>query len=232
MNNEKREYQKVIDYLKDLTQKGTIKIGSKLPTERSLSETLSISRNSTREALRMLENMGVIECRHGSGNYVVGNVPKAITSCIDMMLLLNEINIDEISAFRRNMEKGVCLYIINKGLSEKSSRHLAEILKEEESSSSFEELIKLDYEFHYSLIEATENYFWIAFSKAVIDVYRRMIEKSFRTMSKHENQQVMKTHSGIYNSLVNGDWNSCEKWIDNHYDIVDEELKGGPGDEV
>ena len=57
----KREYQKVIDYLYKLIESGQLTVGERLPTERTLAETLSISRNSIREAIRSLENMGIIE---------------------------------------------------------------------------------------------------------------------------------------------------------------------------
>ena len=62
MQEETREYQKVISYLSQMIASGELAIGSRLPTERSLAETLSIGRNSTREALRMLEHTGVIVC--------------------------------------------------------------------------------------------------------------------------------------------------------------------------
>ena len=55
MQEETREYQKVISYLSQMIASGELAIGSRLPTERSLAETLSIGRNSTREALRMLD---------------------------------------------------------------------------------------------------------------------------------------------------------------------------------
>ena len=74
MQEETREYQKVISYLSQMIAGGELAIGSRLPTERSLAETLSIGRNSTREALRMLEHTGVIVCKrippnHGNGTY-------------------------------------------------------------------------------------------------------------------------------------------------------------------
>ena len=59
-NNNSPEYKKVIDYVYDKIEDGNLTIGSKLPTERAISEELSISRNSTREALKTLECMGLI----------------------------------------------------------------------------------------------------------------------------------------------------------------------------
>ena len=73
-----REYQKVIDYLCDEIREGRIRQGDRLPTERVLSEQLQISRNSTREALRSMDYMGIIESVQGSGNYYTGNVSKRL----------------------------------------------------------------------------------------------------------------------------------------------------------
>lgn len=232
MSSEKKEYEKVIDYLKDLTEKGTIKIGSKLPTERALSETLSVSRNSTREAIRMLENMGFIESKHGSGNYVVGNISKSIAGCIDMMLLLNKISMADICSFRRSMEKDVCTTIIEKGLSEKCDKDLLQIIKKSENDISEEEQIETDRLFHFTLIEATENEFLIILSKSIIDIYRRWIDKAISTSSEEAKKEILNSHIGVYNALKDGDINLCRDWIDKHYDIVDTELKRGMDDEI
>ena len=69
-----KAYGKVILYVKDRIKAGDIKVGDKLPTERELSEMLNLSRNSVREALRTLDNMGLISCRQGSGNYLTGDL--------------------------------------------------------------------------------------------------------------------------------------------------------------
>jgi GntR family transcriptional regulator len=51
-------------------ESGELGPGSRLPGERELSEVLSVQRETVREALRVLENQGLIERRHGSGTYV------------------------------------------------------------------------------------------------------------------------------------------------------------------
>ena len=74
MTEKGREYHRAVDYLCGLIESGELKEGQKLPSERSIAETLSISRNSIREALRSLENMGVVESRVGSGSCVHRNI--------------------------------------------------------------------------------------------------------------------------------------------------------------
>ena len=54
MSENRREYQKAIDYLSDQIRAGMLTVGSRLPTERAIAEDLGISRNSTREALRTM----------------------------------------------------------------------------------------------------------------------------------------------------------------------------------
>ena len=74
MAKQNHEYEKVIDYIRNQIEAENLTINSKLPTERAIAEELSISRNSTREALRILEHMGILKSIHGSGNYLTDNI--------------------------------------------------------------------------------------------------------------------------------------------------------------
>jgi GntR family transcriptional repressor for pyruvate dehydrogenase complex len=49
---------------------GKIVPGDKLPTERELAENFNVNRATVREALRKLENLDLVEIRHGDGLYV------------------------------------------------------------------------------------------------------------------------------------------------------------------
>lgn len=60
---------KVREYIWNRLYAGEIKAGDKLPAERDLAEFLQISRNSVREGLKTMENLGVIESQHGAGKF-------------------------------------------------------------------------------------------------------------------------------------------------------------------
>lgn len=59
-----------IESLRRAIEKGDWGIGEKLPVESELSESLGVSRNTVREAVRVLVHVGMLETRQGDGTYV------------------------------------------------------------------------------------------------------------------------------------------------------------------
>lgn len=60
-------YTVVLNWLEDQLRHGKIRVGDKLPAERALAEHFGISRASVREAIRILEAMGLVRSATGSG---------------------------------------------------------------------------------------------------------------------------------------------------------------------
>ncbi|MEU4574752.1 FadR/GntR family transcriptional regulator [Nonomuraea sp. ATR24] len=59
-----------IEQLRDQITSGAWPVGTKLPSESRLAETLGMSRLSVREALRVLAHAGLLATRQGDGTYV------------------------------------------------------------------------------------------------------------------------------------------------------------------
>lgn len=68
--SQKNYYTLVTDLLEYIKKEG-ISAGEKLPDENTLAQELHASRPSLREALKVLEAFGIIDCRRGSGNTYV-----------------------------------------------------------------------------------------------------------------------------------------------------------------
>lgn len=74
-----KTYAEIVDQISRHIETGVLKPGERLPSERTLSDTLNIGRQSLREALSVLEAIGLIEVKHGIGTFVredaVSNLP-------------------------------------------------------------------------------------------------------------------------------------------------------------
>ena len=62
-----RTHQVVLAHIEDDLTAGRIRLGDRLPGERALAERLGVSRPSVREAIKILEALGVIRTATGSG---------------------------------------------------------------------------------------------------------------------------------------------------------------------
>ena len=79
-----RAVDEIAAQVREMIATGKIKPGDRLPSERDLSARLGVSRNTLREALRALENAGIVEMRkgatggafvlHGSSDVIVGGM--------------------------------------------------------------------------------------------------------------------------------------------------------------
>ena len=100
----KKVYEQVIEQIQKNIMDGTFKKGDKLPSERELSEKMAVSRTSIREALRVLETMGVVESRQGEGNFICSNIEKSLLQPLSMMFKLNNGSWSDIFELRNILE--------------------------------------------------------------------------------------------------------------------------------
>ncbi len=63
-------YEAVVSEIIKYIKSNNLKNGDRIPTEREMSYLLNVSRNSIREALKILEANYIITIKHGSGIYV------------------------------------------------------------------------------------------------------------------------------------------------------------------
>jgi GntR family transcriptional regulator len=71
----KSKKNRVADDLRERIQDGRYSAGTRLPTEEHLAEHYDVSRNTVRDAMKDLENEGLVTIRQGSGTYVRDSRP-------------------------------------------------------------------------------------------------------------------------------------------------------------
>ena len=83
MNLGTTQYSKVAGQLRESILAGRWQPGESLPPERRLCRQFGLSRITIRQALQMLENERLVDCRHGSGTYVSPHPTRRIPLMID-----------------------------------------------------------------------------------------------------------------------------------------------------
>lgn len=160
-------YVKIADAISHYIQNNQMKPGEKLPSERELAARFQTSRNSVREALRVLENKGIISAHIGSGTYVARELGET-TIYLDLV----KVNYVEMLNVKTELEKYAVRQVIGR-LSRIDSGDLSKLegllrqLEQGKERGVFEG--EADKQFHYLLCSLAGN-------KMLYQMIRKMIE--------------------------------------------------------
>ena len=97
-------YLQVIEYISQQVEANELRKGDKLPTERNLVEILGVGRNSIREALKVLDILGIVERKQGDGTYISEDFSDWFTQPMCLAFMLSETKKKEIFQFRNMIE--------------------------------------------------------------------------------------------------------------------------------
>ena len=136
---------------------GTFPPGQPLPPERFLTERFGVSRGSIRDALRMLEMIGLLETRHGRGTFPRElTVDRLVAPLASVMTYRQDLR-DELMDVRRMFEPAVARAAAMRA-TEEDFADLQRILdSQREKLTSGRSAIVEDTAFHAALARATHN---------------------------------------------------------------------------
>lgn len=98
--------EQVIAHVRGLIERGTLRPGDRLASERELAREVGISRPSVRAGLRSLATMGVVRTRRGSGSFITDGPPALDNEALGLLARLHGIGFDKLFEARRILEVG------------------------------------------------------------------------------------------------------------------------------
>lgn len=221
-----RTYEKVVQYIKDEIWRGSLKRGERLPPERELAETLGVSRNSVREAIRTLSMMGFVSSTQGAGNFVTCDFETNVGESIRMMLAMGETNYLQISQLRCALETEATRLAAGRILPKQAARmqELARLMEEEGGQ---EQGSKYDVEFHRILIEASGNHL----IKSLFGAMMVTVDDFIRTMNQNISQnpeqfeKLHAVHGQLADALAAHDHIAAAQALMAQFEIVDHSIR-------
>jgi DNA-binding FadR family transcriptional regulator len=106
----------VINQIEEAILSGSLKAGDKLPATRELQRILGTSQGTLREALRVLDQMGLIQVKQGSkgGVFVQEANSQPVSDCLARLIRQRQISLDDLSGFRRVIEGGLIRLVVER----------------------------------------------------------------------------------------------------------------------
>lgn len=193
----------VLAELRNLIAEGGLKVGDRLPTERELCERFSASRNTVREAMRMLKAFGVVEVRPKVGATIVDQrMNRAFDLFSFNVTEISRQTFDDIQGFRELIETGAVMQIFD-AITPAGLGRLREINREMVRSRSVIEASEQDLRFHVTLVSAIGN-------KSILDVYQIMTPVILRIMQRGKTRRTIEgetyhEHEAILNAIEKRD---------------------------
>lgn len=155
-----RAWKVVLDKIETDLLEGRLGPGDRLPSERDLVAQLGVGRSSVREALRVLEVMGLIRTGTGSGPsagaIVISSPTGGMSALLRLQVAAQGFPIDDVVATRLFIEQWIVATLAADPDADLSTAR-ATIEAMDAAPLPPEEFLALDAQFHYALAAASGN---------------------------------------------------------------------------
>ena len=183
---DKKVYEQIIDQIKEMIYRGELKKGDKLPSERSLTSDLKVSRASIREAFSALEMIGLIESRHGEGTFIKENTDENFLKPLSLLFMLEEDVERELIELRKVIEISVARMAAKRAKKEDLQRIGKYVTLLEENIDDALLSRCADKDFHYSLARATGNQLIYKLLNSISEVMDLYLANTMQRIVKDE----------------------------------------------
>jgi GntR family transcriptional repressor for pyruvate dehydrogenase complex len=199
----KKAWQEVADQLQRLIASGYWTKGERLPGEIELAKEFGVSRSTLREALRHLSSKGLVQVRHGEGNFVwypeVGDylnplMPQLVVEREDILAIMEARSMVEVKTAMLAAERAT----------EDELSELAILLEKMETSrEDREQFARHDHNFHKQIALATHNNVIIKIYEA-IEVF--LVSQQLAIVDYADAiERGINDHRAVYHAIASGD---------------------------
>ena len=224
----KRVTDQVLEKVTEMILSGHFKAGDALPPDGEIASKLNVGRNSVREAMKVLQVLGVITRKQGSGTFLADADTGSINLKPLLIPLISQIKRpSDLNELRAIFENGTADIVIEKGTEENidyiksKNEKFIEILKSE--SPSINDAIQADENFHVSLAEVSENQALITLERMIFKLFKFTIEDGLRHQEYYD--EMINHHDSVIDAIEKRDKNAIRKLTHDYFNKWTDEMK-------
>jgi GntR family transcriptional repressor for pyruvate dehydrogenase complex len=212
--------QSVVDQVELLILRGILRPGTRLPSERDLSERMGVSRPSLREAIFVLEKNGLVSRRAGAGIFVCENLDSSFPPALTNLFSRHVEAVHDYIAFRRDME-GLAAERAAKYGSQTDLDVIDSVFQKMENAPEGQGAA-LDIDFHMAIIDASHNVLMVHMMRAMYDLLKQGVfySRSVVIRVTQSRDELLEQHRAINAALQARDPKAARTAIEAHMDFV------------
>ena len=155
-----------------------IKPGDYLPPEAVLAKDLNVGKSSVREALKMLQAMGVVDIKQGQGTQIRTQLGENLINPMIFQLIIENNQPKDIVELRKMFEPAYTLLAMENASDEDIKVIQAMHDRFEEAINQGIETAEDDINFHMAILRATHNHFVIRLGQTILELFKPAMIKS------------------------------------------------------
>jgi GntR family transcriptional repressor for pyruvate dehydrogenase complex len=214
-----RVYEAVVAQIQRLIADGRLQVGDRLPPERELAERFGVSRTSVRDAIRVLELVGLVEPRQGEGTVVRDLSPDSLVTPVVSLLARSRTLLADLLDVRKMIEPGLAARAAIHA-SAQDLQTLDQIFaRQRDRGSQGQRAIEADSEFHATIATAANNRVILRILDVLMDLLRESRERSLQVAGRR--QRSLAGHRRILAALHRRDPKAAEAAMRQHLEEIE-----------
>lgn len=208
-------YEQVVLRIQEMLQNGTLTVGDKLPPERDLATTFQVSRSSIREAIRSLQEKGIVESKRGNGTFVVntGDIIEPLAEAVTEQ----RIYLLQIMEFRQAIEPPMA-GLAARNATQEQLQVIAAIIEEKAPEFPQGKPWEKDIRFHSAIAKASGN---PLFEQALFNASTALEETRQAPLQSPERMAAScSMHKEIFSAIAAGDESLATETMHRHLEQV------------
>ena len=207
--------EQVIAHVRGLIERGALRPGDRLASERQLALDVGVSRPSVRAGLRSLAAMGVVQTRHGAGTFITDGPPALVSEALGLLAAVHGIGFDRLFEARRVLEVGTAALSAERSTGEQLAAMSDEITGMYASLDDPQAFLRHDVRFHRAVALGANN----AVLGALIEMVASLHYEQRRVTVERARNQLRESadmHRRIYQAIRARDPEAARAAMDEH----------------
>mgnify|MGYP001041147513 CR=1 FL=1 len=208
-------YRVVSEHIRNAIISGEIKTGELLPTETDLAEQFGVTRSTVREAIRLLEQAGILG--RADRKRLVATLPQtdAVGRSVSSALLMHQVTYEELWQVAMGLEPLASKLACTTATKKDKQLLAANLVQTQEVMDDHDRLLEYEIEFHNLLANATHNSALLLARAPLNELfYPAAWGAVIRALSPGE--RILVAHQHIYAAICQNNPDKAEEWMKKH----------------